>query len=108
MVITGTLSLFITGYRNLASPKNLTAATNIARSKIEEIKSTSFESITTNFPAGDSSAEDSPELLPEGAMLNISYPDGEDVNPLAVSVTVSWHEDGNTREIQLITLVTQQ
>ena len=103
IIISSTLGLFTTGYRNLATPKNLTAATNIARTKMEEIKNTSFGSITTSFPAGDYPVEGS--LLPEGTILNISYPDGV-VDPLAVSVTVSWPEGDNWRSIELATLVT--
>jgi Tfp pilus assembly protein PilV len=104
--ITGTLSLFTIGFKNLAMPQNMTAATNIARAKVEEIKDTSFELITTYFPEGTYPIEST--LIPEGATLSISYPDGVEANPLALSVTVSWEEDEQQRTIQLVTLVTSQ
>ena len=103
IITTSTFSLFTMGYKNLAFPKHLTAATNIARANMEEIKDTPFESITTYFPEGDYIVYSS--LLPDGATLNISYPNGV-VDPLAVSITVSWQEGDNLQSIKLFTLVT--
>jgi len=99
--ITCTLGLFTVVSRNLVVPKHLTVATNIARAKMEEIKNTPFESITTSFPPNQ------PEeilSLPNGT-LNISYPDGVGADPLAISVVVSWQEDDNLRNIELLTSV---
>ena len=104
--ITGTLSLFTIGLKNLAVPKHMTASTNIARTKIEEIKNTDFEYITSSFPEGDYPI-DSP-LLPGGSILNISYPGGISANPLSISVAVSWVENEEFKTIQLATLVTPQ
>lgn len=104
--ITGTLSLFTIGFKNLAMPQNMTAATNIARSRVEEIKDTPFELITTYFPEGTYSIEST--LIPEGATLSIVYPDGVEANPLTLSIAVSWEEDEKSRTIQLVTLVTSQ
>jgi len=101
--LTGTLGLFTIGYRNLVMPKHVTAATNIARAKIEEIKNTPFESITTSFPEGDYSVESS--SLPNGTTLNISYPDGVGTEPLAISVVASWQENDRQRTVELNTLV---
>ena len=100
--ITGTLGLFTIGFKSLAVPKHLTAAVNIARAKMEEIKNTPFESITTSFPEGDYPVEGS--SLPDGTILNISYPNGV-VNPLAIMVVVSWQEGDNVQSIELFTLV---
>ena len=102
--ITGTLGLFTIGFRTLVVPKHLTVATNIARAKMAEIKNTSFESITATYdPEVDYPVENS--SLPDGTILNISYPDGEGADPLAISVAVSWQEDDNLRNIELLTSV---
>lgn len=43
--------------------------------------------------------------LPEGATWTVTYPNGTTANPLAITLTVSWLERGQTQSIQLATEV---
>jgi Tfp pilus assembly protein PilV len=111
----GALSLFNYSLKATATSKHITAATNIARAKLEEIKSTPFEDIITLYPNDSSSRveDDFPtestllrKLPDEEAMCTVSYPDGTMANPLNASVVVSWQENGGSRQVELMTLVT--
>ena len=102
----GTLSIFGYGLRATAASKHVTAATNIARAKLEEIKNTPFDNITAAYPNGSSYDIESASL-PEGTTWTVSYPDGTGANPLNISLIVSWQgENGRTSQVELMTLVT--
>ena len=109
----GVLSLFSYGLRATTPSKHITAATNIARAKLEEIKSiplenknTPFGNIIIMFP-GDAAYDVGSASLPEEATWTVSYPDGTMANPLSVSVVVAWQEEnGNTKQVELMALVT--
>jgi prepilin-type N-terminal cleavage/methylation domain-containing protein len=102
----GALSLFSYGLKATATSKYITAATNIARAKLEEVKNTPFQNITTTYP-NDSSYNVENASLPEGATWTVSYPDGIGANPLNISLVVSWQDEGGrTSQVELRTLVT--
>ena len=44
--------------------------------------------------------------LPEGATWTVTYPNGTSVDPLVITVTVSWPVEGTTKSIKLTTEVT--
>ena len=44
--------------------------------------------------------------LPDEATWTVTYPNGTTANPLAITLTVSWPEKGETKSIQLATEVT--
>ena len=97
---------FIAGSRFNAESEDRTVASNIAQWKLEEIMNTRFRYIVEEHPAGETSFYDISEepywapnsagdwavTLPDGR-CEISYPDGEDADPVRIKVTVLW--DGN-------------
>lgn len=101
--IVGALGLFTHGFRATATSKHTTEATNIARTKMEEIRNTSFEDITTYYPDdyGDT-------VVRRGTTYTwtVSYPDGTETDPLEISLVVVWQEDSRTEQVELTTLVT--
>ena len=101
----GALSLFSYGFRAITISKHITAATNIARARLEEIRNLPFEDITTVYPDGSVFPVENPSL-PEGATWTVSYPDGTEADPLRISLVVSWQEGDRTGRVELMTLVT--
>ncbi len=104
IVSTGTLGFYINALRAGGSTKYLTAATYTAREHLEEIRTTSFENITTLFPEGTFHPIDGTSL-PSGATWSVTYPDGTNANLLTITVIVSWSENGQTQSVQLTTQV---
>ncbi|MBC8234584.1 prepilin-type N-terminal cleavage/methylation domain-containing protein [bacterium] len=105
----GALSLIDYGLKATATSKHITAATNIARAKLEEIKNTPFKDITTYYPANPDGSPVESISLPEGAAwtASYSYPEGPDKKLLDISLVVSWQEEGGrTSQVELRTLVT--
>ena len=102
--VVSALSLFCYGLKTAATTKYTMKATNIARAKLEEIKSTPFEDITTTFPDGNVFLVESTPF-PEGATWTVSYPDGTEANPLEIYLAVSWEENGRAKQVELTTLV---
>ena len=103
----GALSLINYGLKATATSKHITAATNIARAKLEEIKNTPFKDITSYYPANPDGSPVESTSLPEEAIWVVSYPDGTAANPLNISLVVSWQEEGGrTNQVELRTLVT--
>lgn len=104
IITTGTLGVFSFGLQNVGEAKHTTAATYIAKSKMETIKNTTFEHITTLFPE-DVPSEVQGTSLPTGSTWIVTYPDGTSASPLTVAVTVSWLEKYETQSVQLTTLL---
>jgi type II secretory pathway pseudopilin PulG len=96
---------FVTGSRFNAESEDKTIAANIAQHKMEEIMNTRFRYIVEDHPVGETSFDSEPQALPywtlnsEGEWVTalsegryqISYPDGEDADPLRIKVTILWY-----------------
>jgi|GEM_PF-1387467 len=107
ILIIGAISIwgaFVVGARLNAESEDRTIAANVARLKMEEIANTRFRYIVVEHPAGETTFESQPQeppywtlnsqeqwipSLPEGK-YTVSYPNGEDADPLRIKVTVSW------------------
>ena len=101
---TSSVGLFVRAIRGSVETEHVTAATYIARSHLEEIKTTDFGYITSLYWDGDPRAVSDP-ALPTGATWTVTYPSGAGTNLLTVVVTVSWLEDGQTKSVQLTTQI---
>jgi type II secretory pathway pseudopilin PulG len=107
ILIIGAISIwstFMVGARMNAESEDRTIAANVARLKMEEIVNTRFRYIVEEHPAGETMFDSQPQgppywtldseaqwipSLPEGK-YTVSYPNGEDADPLRIEVTVSW------------------
>ena len=113
-------SVFVAGSRFNSQSEDRTIAASIAQLEMEKIMNTPFRYIVEEHPAGetrfDSLPQDEPywtlnsedqwiTSIPEGK-YTISYPDGEDADPLRIIMKVSWesHIDHNS-SVKLETLV---
>ena len=113
-------NIFIAGSRFNAESEDRTVATNIAQLQVERIMNTRFRYIVSEHPPGETFFEEEPQYepfwtrnstdewipsLPEGR-YEISYPDGEDADPLRIMVTVLWEGHmGRESDVKLETLV---
>ena len=115
-------SVFVAGARYNADSEDRTVAANIAQLKAEEVMNTRFRYIVAEHPAGEFRFDSFPQeepywvldstgnwipSLPEGK-YTISYPgpDGEDSDPLELSVTVSWQSStGGEHSLSMNTCV---
>lgn len=98
-----TMSLFVGGYRQTATSSRMTNAVNLARSQLEQIRSTPFQEIPSAYPTN----QQNPGVLaslPEGRW-SVSYPSGTAIDPLAVRVKVQWTENEVPHEVVLDTLI---
>jgi type II secretory pathway pseudopilin PulG len=96
---------FVTGSRFNAESEDKTIAANIAQHKMEEIMNTRFRYIIEDHPPGETSFDSEPQAIPywtlnsEGEWVTalsegryqVSYPDGEDADPLRIKVTILWY-----------------
>jgi len=107
VLIVGAISIWsalVVGARMNAESEDRTIAANVARLKMEEIVNTRFRYIVEEHPADETTFESEPQRppywtlnsegqwvpsLPEGKYA-ITYPDGEDADPLRVKVVISW------------------
>lgn len=126
VLVVGALCLwnvYIAGTRFNAESEDRTVAANVAQLQMENIMNTRFRYIVEEHPASpeegeffqdeqqdepfwtlNSSGEWTPSL-PEGK-YKISYPDGEDADPLRVMVTILWNSHlGRESSLSLETLV---
>ena len=114
------LGFFIMGSRINAESEDKTIAVNIAQLKMEEIMNTRFRYIVEEHPAGETMFSSEPQARPfwtptsnggwtlslPGGRYEISYPDGEDMDPLRIMVRISWQNClGNTSSLSLESLV---
>ncbi len=113
-------NIFIAGSRFNAESEDRTIATNIAQLQTEKIMNTRFRYIVVEHPTGETAFENEPQYepfwtlnsggkwaisLPDGR-YRISYPDGEDADPLRIMVTVLWDGHlGRESSLDLETLV---
>ena len=102
---TGTLSLFTFALQTAGMTSHITAATYIAKSQIEAMKSTKFEEITRRFPP-DVPSPVTGTSLPDDATWMVTYPDGTAGDLLTITVTVSWPQNAETKSVQLTTQMT--
>ena len=98
-------SVFMTGARLNAESEDRTIGSNVARLKLEEIMNTRFRYIVAEHPAGETTFDSEPqgppywtrnsegEWIPSlpGGRYEVSYPDGEDADPLRIKITISWY-----------------
>lgn len=126
VLVVGALCLwnvYIAGTRFNAESEDRTVAANIAQLQMETIMNTRFRYIVEEHSASPEGGEffeneqqDEPfwtlnsndewiPSLPEGK-YKISYPDGEDADPLRVMVTILWNSHlGRESSLSLETLV---
>jgi type II secretory pathway pseudopilin PulG len=102
----GTIAIIQSSFGGAATSRHIMVATNLARGKIEEIRSTPFANITTTHPANNASPI-TLSSLPNGQWYR-TYPAGTSVDPLKIKVVVSWVEGNKTRSISLETLVSSK
>lgn len=111
VLVVGALCLwnvYIAGTRFNAESEDRTVAANIAQLQMETIMNTRFRYIVEEHPASPDGGElfenekqDEPfwtlnsegEWIPSlpGGRYRISYPDGEDADPLRIMVTILWN-----------------
>lgn len=102
----GTLSIIQSSFGGAATSRHIMVATNYARARMEEIRSTAFTNITTTYPA-NSASPSAVSSLPTGLWYR-TYPDGTSADPLKIKVVVSWVEGSKTRLVNLETLVSSK
>ncbi len=113
-------NIFIAGTRFNAESEDRTIATNIAQLQTERIMNTRFRYIVSEHPSGETYFEEEPQYEPFWTLSSgdkwtpslsegryrISYPDGEDADPLRIMVTVLWEGHlGRESSVILETLV---
>lgn len=101
---TASVGLFVQAAEFTGTAKHYTEAAYAARAAMEEIESTDFDDITTNFPDYTLNTFDDTSL-PDGAMWFVTYPNGVSADPLEVLTLVFWPEDGATKYTYLMTKV---
>jgi type II secretory pathway pseudopilin PulG len=120
LVAVATWSAFTAGIRFNAEAEDRTIAANIAQYKVEELMNTPYRYIVERHPAGETSFDSLPQAKPfwtinsEGGWILslqegkyvISYPDGEDADPLRIRVAVWWKSQlGHDSSLDLETRV---
>ena len=98
-------NIFVAGSRFNAESEDRAIAANVAQLQMEKLMNTRFRYIVAENPAGETSFESESQREPfwilnsegvwipslQGGKYRISYPDGEDADPLRIMVTVLWN-----------------
>lgn len=105
----GTLAIIQSSFGGAARSRHLMIATNLARARMEEIRSTPVANITTTYPANNGSPI-AVSSLPSGQWYR-TYPDGTSADPLKIRVVVNWKEKPDAlkpNEVVLETMVSSK
>ena len=103
------LVVFANALNQIVLSKELSIATDDLRDSLEKLKATPFANLTTQYPDGSSigsSVIGGFVLMNE--VITVTYPNGINVDPLEVRVTVTWlSKDKRTRTQTFNTLLTR-
>ncbi len=112
IVLGGLLGVFVSNFRLIESGRNLTVASNHAQCVMEEIRNINLPATITAQDWTAWAQADPPggggcNTLNEES-IQVSYPSGEEADPLEIVITVNWTEKGRARSVQLVTLLTER
>lgn len=103
------LVVFANALNQIVLSKELSIATDDLRDVMETLKATPFANLVTQYPNGSSiSAGVIGGFILTNEVITVNYPNGINVDPLEVSVTVTWlSKDKRTRTQTFNTLLTR-
>lgn len=112
LALAGLLGAFVGNFNLIGLARNLTIATNHARSVMEEIRERNIPSFITTEDWTGWAQQDAPGGGGCNTLNNenvqVSFPSGVGANPLQVLITVNWTEKGRPRNTQFVTLITER
>ncbi len=105
--LVGLLSSYSGCFNLVQSSANTSIALNEAQRIMEDARKRNLRAniVNENWPAW---------IVNQGCnclnseTINVSYPDGAGTNPLQILVRVDWIEKGRSRNVQLVTLLTER